>query len=66
MKDRAQDRSQRRACTGRFCTIFYCDKVQASRCCADCDRRCANACQNHPSRCGLEDKARRRRRERKC
>ena len=36
MKDRAQDRSQRRACTGRFCTIFYCDKVQASRCCADC------------------------------
>ena len=49
MKDRAQDRSQRRACTGRFCTIFYCDKVQASRCCADCDRQCANACQNHPS-----------------
>ncbi len=65
MKDRAQDRSQRRACTGRFCTIFYCDKVQASRCCADCDRQCANACQNHPSRCGLEDKARRRR-GRKC
>ena len=65
MKDRAQDRSQRRACTGRFCTIFYCDKVQASRCCADCDRQCANACRNHPSRCGLEDKARRRR-GRKC
>ena len=54
-----------RSYTGRFCTIFYCDKVQASRCCADCDRQCANACQNHPSR-GLEDKARRRRRERKC
>ena len=30
MKDRAQGRSQRRAYTGRFCTIFYCDKVQAS------------------------------------
>ena len=40
-------------------------QVQASRCCADCDRQCANACQNHPSRCGLEDKARRRR-GRKC
>lgn len=53
MKDRAQGRSQRRAYTGRFCTIFY------------CDRQCANACQNHPSRCGLEDKARRRR-GRKC
>ena len=54
-----------RSYTERFCTIFYCDKVQASRCCADCDRRCANACQNHPLRCGPEDKARRRR-ERKC
>ena len=54
-----------RAYTGRFCTIFYCDKVQASHCCADCEKRCANACQNHPSRCGLEDKAKRRR-ERKC
>ena len=38
---------RKRAYTGRFCTIFYCDKVQASRCCADCDRQCANACPGH-------------------
>ena len=50
--------------TGRYCEIFYCDKVRASRCCADCEKPCKKACQNHPSRCGVEDKAPKRRKKR--
>lgn len=42
---------------GRYCTIFYCDKVRECRCCADCPKPCSHACQNDPSRCGLEDTA---------
>lgn len=37
----------------RTCTRFYCDKVKARLCCADCRRRCANRCANDPSRCKL-------------
>lgn len=43
--------------TARRCAIFYCDKARERRCCADCQDRCRNACKNHPSRCGQEDKA---------
>lgn len=39
--------------TPRTCSRFYCDKVKARRCCADCDRRCSNRCINDPARCGL-------------
>lgn len=50
-----------KAYRGRYCTRFYCDKVRERRCCADCWRRvrrkCRNACQNDPSRCGLQNKA---------
>ena len=43
----------------RFCKQFYCGERGDRYCCADCHLRrdCANPCQNHPSRCRLEDKA---------
>lgn len=43
----------------RHCLRFYCDSRHDRYCCADCYQRrdCANPCQNHPVRCGLEDKA---------
>ena len=51
---------------GRYCARFYCDKVRERRCCADCWRRkarkCRRACQNDPSRCGLQGKPPERRR----
>lgn len=37
----------------RTCSRFYCDKVKARLCCADCRRRCSNRCANDPSRCKL-------------
>lgn len=37
----------------RTCTRFYCDKVKARLCCADCSRRCDNRCLNSPEACGL-------------
>ena len=44
--------------TPRACSRFYCDKLRAPLCCADCERRenlkCKNACKNDPARCGLE------------
>ncbi len=49
------------AYNGRYCSLFYCDKMRGQRCCADCPRKarlkCRNACQNDPSRCGLVSKA---------
>ncbi len=48
---------------GRYCTVFYCEKVVDHRCCADCRLRkngkCRNPCRNHPARCKLEDVSRR-------
>lgn len=50
----------RRSYKGRWCSRFYCDEVGERRCCADCWRKkqnkCQDACQNHPSRCGLENR----------
>ena len=42
----------------RRCKNFNCDRLHGNYCCADCEQRttCKNPCQNHPSRCGLEDK----------
>lgn len=42
----------------RMCRIFHCDLRHDRFCCADCPKqfRCSNPCENHPSRCGLEDK----------
>ena len=41
----------------RYCKQFYCDERGDRFCCADCHMRkdCFNPCQNHPSRCRLED-----------
>ena len=46
----------------RFCSRFHCDHMGDRYCCATCFWRetCPNPCLNHPSRCGLEDAARRR------
>ena len=46
--------------TIKFCTRFHCDGRRDRYCCATCfyRERCLNPCLNHPSRCGLEDKAR--------
>lgn len=43
----------------RHCLRFYCNERRDRFCCADCRMRrdCANPCLNHPTRCGLEDKA---------
>lgn len=37
----------------RTCSRFYCDKVKARLCCADCRRRCDNRCVNDPALCRL-------------
>lgn len=41
----------------RMCKTFYCDLRGDRYCCRDCQKwsRCSNPCENHPSRCGLED-----------
>ncbi len=49
---------------GRYCSTFYCDKRRDRYCCRDCPKPCSHACQNDPSRCGLEDKAPKRRKQR--
>ena len=44
--------------TPRMCSRFYCDERGDRFCCADCghSHRCVNPCLNDPSRCGLEDR----------
>ena len=44
--------------TPRMCSRFYCDFRGDRFCCRDCRRYviCTNPCENHPSRCGLEDR----------
>lgn len=46
----------------RYCRTFHCDARGDRYCCADCWMRadCPNPCLNHPSRCGLENKEKRR------
>ena len=41
----------------RMCQRFYCDRMRERVCCRDCRHyvSCRNSCENHPSRCGLED-----------
>ena len=44
--------------TPRMCQRFYCDFRGDRFCCADCgfSHHCVNPCLNDPSRCGLEDR----------
>lgn len=51
--------------TSRYCRTFMCDYRGDRYCCADCYQRadCPNPCLNHPSRCGLENTDKRRKRE---
>ena len=54
--------------TSRYCKIFMCDYRGDRYCCADCYQRadCPNPCLNHPSRCGLENTDKRRKRDDPC
>ena len=45
----------------RWCKTFHCNARGDRYCCADCWMRtdCPDPCLNHPSRCGLENTAKR-------
>ena len=45
----------------RMCSRFYCDRRGERFCCIDCQLRwkCLNSCENHPDRCGLQDRGQR-------
>ena len=47
--------------TNRYCTRFHCDRRGDRYCCAACPLKpkCRTPCMNDPSRCGLENKAKR-------